>query len=79
MTSSPLSGICQSSGVSFYTISDLYDVLSEKQVCEKPESQGIGPPSRQLSVRRIERSRDPGLASGRYRDRRINASSQSLV
>lgn len=31
---------------SFYTISDLYNVLSEKQVCENRESQNIGPPSR---------------------------------
>jgi hypothetical protein len=30
---------------SFYTVSDLYHVLSEQQVCEKPDSQYIGPPS----------------------------------
>jgi hypothetical protein len=30
---------------SFYTISDLYNVLSGKNICEKPGSQNIGPPS----------------------------------
>jgi hypothetical protein len=31
---------------SFYTVSDLYHVLSEQQVCENPNSQYVGPPSR---------------------------------
>ncbi|MET4736700.1 hypothetical protein ABIF73_000839 [Bradyrhizobium japonicum] len=30
---------------SFYTISELYHILSEQQVCENPNSQYVGPPS----------------------------------